>query len=190
MRLAFLIFGITAFLIANTYHDGKYTAYIQSYQKYLKMAMFGFIGLSIYIFIRKHPSESKGLFTHAHNIIKYMPIDNGTSDLLTPFLDFTNARNSLKNIYNPNVPVQNNSPQMKRMLNSGGTNKRSVSETKKKYVASQQGWKCAHCQSVLDATFEVDHKVDLQYGGTNDVTNLHALCRNCHGKKGMMGRIQ
>ena len=190
MKLAFLIFGITAFLIANTYHDGKYTTYIQSYQKYLKMAMFGFIGLSIYIFIRKHPSESKGLFTYARNIIKYMPIDNGTSDLLTPFLDFTNARNSLNEIYNPNIPVQNNSPQMKRMLNSGGTNKRSVSETKKKYVASQQGWKCAHCQSVLDATFEVDHKVDLQYGGTNDVTNLHALCRNCHGKKGMMGRIQ
>ena len=109
---------------------------------------------------------------------------------LTPFLDFTNARNSLNNIYNPNIPVQNNSPQMKRMLNSGGTNKRSVSETKKKYVASQQGWKCAHCQAVLDATFEVDHKVDLQYGGSNDVSNLHALCRNCHGKKGMMSRIQ
>ena len=38
--------------------------------------------------------------------------------------------------------------------------KRSVSETKKKYVASQQGWKCAGCSSQLDATFEVDHKLD------------------------------
>ena len=52
MKLALLIFGITGFLIANTYYDGKYTIYIQSYQKYMKMAMFGFIGLSIYIFIR------------------------------------------------------------------------------------------------------------------------------------------
>ena len=192
MKLALLIFGITGFLIANTYYDGKYTIYIQSYQKYMKMAMFGFIGLSIYIFIRKHPSESTGLFAHARNMIKYMPIDRGTTDLLTPFLDFTSANNSLNEMYNPNVPVQNNSPQMKRMLHSGGGNasKRSVSETKKKYVASQQGWKCGDCQSVLDATFEVDHKVDLQYGGSNEVTNLRALCRNCHGKKGMMGRMQ
>ena len=191
MKLALLIFGITGFLMANTYYDGKYTAYIQNYQKHMKIAMFGFIGLSIYVFIRKHPSESKGLFTHAHNIIKYMPVDKGTSDLLTPFFDFTNARNSLNEMYNPNAPVQNNTPQMRRMMNSGGSSsKRSVSETKKKYVASQQGWKCAGCSSVLDATFEVDHKIDLQYGGNNQVTNLHALCRNCHGKKGMMNRIR
>ena len=43
MKLALLIFGITGFLMANTYYDGKYTAYLQSYQKHMKMAMFGFI---------------------------------------------------------------------------------------------------------------------------------------------------
>jgi 5-methylcytosine-specific restriction endonuclease McrA len=70
------------------------------------------------------------------------------------------------------------------MMNSGkhGT-KRSVSETKKKYVASNQDWKCGNCQSQLDHTFEIDHKVRLEYGGGNDVQNLIALCRNCHGKK-------
>ena len=77
-------------------------------------------------------------------------------------------------------------PQMKRMLNSGLNNvkhKRSVSESKKKYVASQQGWKCAMCANILDATYEVDHKVDLQYGGSNHVSNLAALCPNCHRRK-------
>ena len=43
---------------------------------------------------------------------------------------------------------------MKRMLNSGNTNKRSVSESKKKYVAASQNWKCGKCQKILDATFE------------------------------------
>ena len=120
-----------------------------------------------------------------------MPVDKGTTDLLTPFFDFTNARNSLNEMYNPSISMTNNSPQMKRMINSGNnTTKRSVSETKKKYVASQQGWKCADCKSVLDATFEVDHKIDLQYGGSNHVSNLSALCRNCHGKKGMMNKIR
>ena len=61
--------------------------------------------------------------------------------------------------------------------------KRSVSETKKKFVASTQNWKCGDCQQQLSAWFEVDHKVRLEYGGSNHIDNLVALCRECHGKK-------
>lgn len=61
--------------------------------------------------------------------------------------------------------------------------KRSVSETKKKYVAAQQGWKCGNCQRQLPAWFEVDHKVRLEHGGSNHIDNLVALCRDCHGEK-------
>ena len=61
--------------------------------------------------------------------------------------------------------------------------KRNVSESKKKYIASSQKWSCAHCQQMLDNTYEVDHVIPLYKGGTNDLTNLEALCRNCHGKK-------
>jgi len=61
--------------------------------------------------------------------------------------------------------------------------KRSVSETKKKFVASQQDWKCDSCKQKLSAWFEVDHKLRLGFGGTNHISNLVALCRECHGKK-------
>ena len=61
--------------------------------------------------------------------------------------------------------------------------KRSVGQTKKKYVASLQNWKCGHCLDQLTAWFEVDHTIRLEYGGSNDLSNLVALCRNCHGKK-------
>lgn len=61
--------------------------------------------------------------------------------------------------------------------------KRSVSETKKKYVAAQQGWKCGHCNKQLPAWFEVDHKIRLEHGGSNHIDNLVALCRDCHGEK-------
>ena len=64
--------------------------------------------------------------------------------------------------------------------------KRSVSETKKKYVASMQDWKCGQCNKKLTHTFEVDHKIRLDHGGGNDVTNLVALCRECHGEKTAM----
>jgi hypothetical protein len=79
------------------------------------------------------------------------------------------------------------SPAERRVLNSGkGSSKRSVSETKKKYVAAQQGWKCGDCQRQLPAWFEVDHVIALEHGGSNHVDNLVALCRDCHGKKTAM----
>ena len=50
--------------------------------------------------------------------------------------------------------------------------------------------KCGKCGNMLDATFEVDHKIELQDGGTNHVDNLWALCPNCHRQKGLMNKIQ
>ena len=182
MKINLWIFLITAFLIANTYYDGKFTEYLTKGKKYYKMATFGFVGLSIYLFINKNPGESKNLVKHATDLIKYMPIDSNTSDMLTPLFDFTNARQKINQMGQSNINIQM-TPQTKRMLHSGGTAKRCVSETKKKYVASKQGWKCNSCGQQLNHTFQVDHKLDLQFGGSNEVSNLAALCNNCHAEK-------
>jgi 5-methylcytosine-specific restriction endonuclease McrA len=60
---------------------------------------------------------------------------------------------------------------------------RRVSEAVKKRVASSQSWKCAECEVMLPSCYEVDHVIPLWKHGSNDVTNLRALCRNCHGCK-------
>jgi len=193
MKAGLMILGITAFLVVNTYYDGKYTKILSINQKYFKMAMFGFVGFSLYLLIKKNPGGSKSMLQHANTLIKYMPVDKDTADLISPIFDFTNAKNSLDSLSeNQNYAAYNDdSPQTKRMLNSGGnTTTRSVSETKKKYVAAQQGWKCNNCATQLNHTFEVDHKVDLRYGGTNHVSNLVALCRNCHGEKTMQNKLE
>lgn len=62
---------------------------------------------------------------------------------------------------------------------------RKVSEQLKKSVAANQKWLCAICGELLQATYEVDHILALENGGDNNVNNLQALCRNCHGKKTM-----
>ena len=179
MRMNLLIFGITAFLIVDTYYDGHYTKMFSVHKKYLKILMYGSIGLSLYVFMKKHPNESRSMLTHASDLIKHLPVDRNTADLITPL--FTMTKPSLQ----PTI-----APQMKRMLQSGGnSSKRSVSETKKKFVASRQSWKCAKCNSQLSATFEVNHKIGLQHGGSNHVDNLEALCRNCHGEKTMMNHL-
>ena len=179
MKFELLIFGLTAFFIANTYQDGKYVTLLKSWKKYYQMAGIAFAGVSAYAFIKKYPTHSRSLFDHANGIIKYMPIDKEAGDLLTPFLSMS------KNYVSGQEGVNNDmAPQQKRMLNSGkqGT-KRSVSETKKKFVAAEQGWKCGGCKQQLPAWFEVDHKMRLDQGGSNHVDNLVALCRDCHGRK-------
>ena len=62
-----------------------------------------------------------------------------------------------------------------RIVHSAEGAGEAVSETKKKYVASNQQWRCNDCQNQLDHTFEVDHIKDLRFGGDNSVDNLVAL---------------
>lgn len=185
MKKELIIFGITGLLIANTYYDGKLLKRINISQKYVKMATFAFAGLSLYVFMRKNPNNSEAFMSSANDMIKMMPISRGTMDMITPFLDFTNNKsfsgvNQVVNEMNGGGMQQ----QVNRIMNSGKTgNKRSVSDAKKKWVAAQQNWRCADCQKQLPAWFEVDHTIRLENGGTNEVSNLSALCRECHGKK-------
>ena len=75
-----MILGITAFLVINTYYDGKYTKMLAINQKYFKMAMFGFVGFSLYLLIKKNPNGSKSMLQHANTLIKYMPVDKETAE--------------------------------------------------------------------------------------------------------------
>lgn len=74
------------------------------------------------------------------------------------------------------------------MIRREGCEKRNVSEAAKKRVAALQRWNCAACCELLDATFEVDHVVALWRGGSNDASNLQALCPRCHREKTFVER--
>jgi hypothetical protein len=159
-----------------------------SYKKYIQMATIALVAFSLYIMIKRNPLQTKNLLLYANNAVKYMPIDKTSMDVISPIFDFTNTNKSFMENFNSDLnPNHNFNTHEQRILNSGhkGT-KRSVSETKKKYVASGQNWKCGDCGIKLPGWFEVDHKIRLEHGGGNDVGNLVALCRECHGKKTAM----
>jgi len=192
MRIELVIFGITAFLIFNIYTDGKYVKMLPHFKKYYQMAAIGAGGFLHYYLIKKNPLSTGAMLSTTQEYLKYMPIDRNSSKIISPILDFTAKQeyNQDQTTYGgsiPILPVQHISTEQK-ILNSGKVQpgqriKRSVSETKKKFVASRQGWKCGECQDQLNAWFEVDHKIRLEHGGSNHVDNLVALCRECHGKK-------
>ena len=124
----------------------------------------GIAGIGLYMMIQR--STTLNQVKIFDNFIKIIPIDKSSKDMITPFLSGNNEET---------IPT--------RMLSSGKHSKRSVSEVKKKVIASRQNWTCNDCRETLTAWFEVDHIQRLDRGGTNEIDNLVALCRNCHGKK-------
>ena len=203
MRIEIILFLITAFLVGNIYTDGKYYKLLLSWKKYYQMAGIVLGAFVLYWLLKKNPKRAGEMIKTSNEYLKYLPIDHNTSSFISPILDFTAKQsygesvatgaiagasaNPILNLFQPGPTYAE-----KRILQSGGSKtfeipqqktKRSVSETKKKFVASKQNWKCGDCGEQLSAWFEVDHKIRLEYGGSNHIDNLVALCRECHGKK-------
>jgi len=186
MRFEIVLFLVAGFILANIYTDGKYTKLLITNKKYIQMGGVAFATLMVYLLIKKNPLRARDIVNVSNDYIKYLPLDKDTTSVISPILDFTSKQNfydtQMDDGNQPILSVHQNSEN--KLMNSGkkGT-KRSVSETKKKFVASRQQWNCNDCNKQLNAWFEVDHVVRLEHGGSNHIDNLVALCRECHGKK-------
>lgn len=198
MRFEILLFGVVAFLVTNTYYDGKLIQMATSplNRKYYQMAAIALGGIMLYVFVKKMPGKAYEMIATSNDYLRYLPVDRQTASFVSPILDFTTRHEIAQNqrqFFSPLSAMQQNAE--RKITQSGGVvvggnqptpvvkTKRSVSESKKKYVAWRQGWKCGECGNQLTAWFEVDHKIRLEYGGSNHVDNLVALCRECHGHK-------
>jgi hypothetical protein len=172
MNTNLIIVLITAGLIYNTYHENFLFKSFQTHKKYYKILFIALVGLGFYVTANKNPHNAYMSINAAKQFLEVAPIDRNAKSMFQPFLQTNND------------PIQRS---IQRIQSSGKTSsKRSVSESKKKFVAANQNWKCGKCKQQLTAWFEVDHTKRLDQGGTNDVSNLVALCRNCHGEKTTM----
>lgn len=182
MKLEVLLILAVAFVLYDTYYGKGYLKYLYTLKKHVKTitVLVGILG--VYLMLKKNPSNFQKILLNANQLVTTLPMSSDTGGgrvggpfgFLNPYSEFTQGGND--------TPFY-----VKKILASGkGATKRSVSETKKKYVASSQDWKCGGCGKKLNAWFEVDHKVRLEYGGGNEVENLVALCRECHGEKTAM----
>ena len=203
MRIELILLFGAGFIMANIYTEGKYFKKLLEGKKYYQMIGVAAGALTLYWLIKKDPRKAKDIITTSNEYLKYLPIDQNSSRILSPVLDFTGGaltgvattaveggnnmfmQNPIVKMFSsPNSEENRQRVQENRMTQSGKkATKRSVSETKKKFVASRQNWKCGDCNNQLTAWFEVDHKIRLEYGGSNHIDNLVALCRECHGKK-------
>ena len=197
MRWELLLIIVAGVWIGNVYTDGKFLTKILSYKKYYHMGAIFLGACTLFWLLKKDPKRASRIIEHSNEYLKYLPVDKNTSSIISPILDFTS-----KQSYSQNMPYGNTASgksfsvldmfkptpvpeSFEPVTMTGGkkATKRSVSETKKKFVASSQNWKCGDCEEQLSAWYEVDHKIRLEYGGSNNIDNLVALCRDCHGRK-------
>lgn len=197
MRIELVIMAIAGLVAANIYTEGRYLKLVMHYKKYWQIAGVAFGGMVLCWMLRGDPAKTKDMLETTQSYLKYMPLDSQTSSILNPILDFTTKR-----VYSsggggggaqrPVVALDGLSDIPTGSMDGGSSGqrfKRSVSETKKKFVAARQKWMCKECGTMLTATYEIDHIVRLDRGGSNHVDNLAALCPNCHRQKTMVENL-
>ena len=219
MRIELWILLIAVVWVANVYTDGKYLKMMYKWKKLYQIGGIILGALFLYFLIKKNPMKTGEILRISNDYLKYLPMDKNSTSFISPILDFTSRQNLYAGAgaagastlagtgASPSFPVARMPPTQQfvqvnqensgsnatggsRLMNSGkNSNKRSVSETKKKFVASRQNWHCGHCNKQISAWFEVDHKIRLEYGGDNHIDNLVALCRECHGEKTAMENL-
>lgn len=191
MRIELVILLVGGVLAYNVYTDGKLFKTVMSYKKYYTIGGIVLGALTLTWLFRKNPVQATEMLYTTNEYLKYFPVDGGTSKMLSPILDFTLKRNGgggqqMNGGYGQiREPVTRQQPIV--AVDSDGSIrqrfKRSVSESKKRFVAARQNWLCEKCGNMLQATYEIDHIVRLDRGGSNDVSNLSALCVSCHKNK-------
>ena len=65
------------------------------------------------------------------------------------------------------------------------SNRYSFTQMERNAIASYYDYKCNVCQIDLQdlRDIDIDHIIPLAFAGTNNITNLQPLCKNCHKEK-------
>lgn len=109
-------------------------------------------------------------------------------DKITKMLN--NKRNNKLNFPGPDNNINQNNDiknkQKKRKRRQYIIHKNTLTNTDKWNVQMRQNFHCNLCKkhfAKIGIPPDADHIVPLQYGGTNNYSNIQSLCKNCHSWK-------
>lgn len=61
--------------------------------------------------------------------------------------------------------------------------RKKISKEMRQHLVEKQQKLCGECKLGLSLYFQIDHIIGLQFGGTDDESNLRAICCECHAIK-------
>ena len=213
MRIEIIILAVGSLMAYNVYTDGKILKTLLSYKKYYTIGGIVVGALVLCWLFRSHPGKATAMLYTTNEYLKYMPVDGGAGRILSPILDFTmkntyrgGGANGLGGSYSLDSGASSfagsggGAGEGATVGSAGGGYavgeatgqrrfKRSVSESKKRFVSARQNWLCKKCGNMLPATYEIDHVVRLDRGGSNEVSNLESLCPSCHRSKTLLENL-
>ncbi len=81
--------------------------------------------------------------------------------------------------------VQSEKPETKKKDKKPAKPRRkSLRKAEKTMILESQHYQCAGCKMDISTMPQhFDHRIPLALGGSNDLTNIQAMCPNCHAKK-------
>ena len=171
----YLVLVVTVAIACNHYFDNRlFSSIYRKYQKYFNILLILAVGVFIFYSLQMQSERWRHMIDKTN---RYLPEDMQRA--IHPVLDFTDKHFGEQVMA---ASAMRHTP----MATDRVKVMRNVTEKTKKLVAGGQGWKCAMCYEVLPPTYEVDHIMRLEFGGNNDISNLQALCPNCHRLKTMM----
>lgn len=156
----------------------------------LFIVILGIIGLEnpkVLANLSKNLGTARGIILNIMYLLPFVMVFFNVDSLSKWINNKTSNNLNLDRAYNKSHSHWSKDPQARKKYKAKQLRK--VSESTKKVVASNQKWRCFMCHNLLDYSYEIDHNTPLFLGGTNHISNLHALCRNCHGKKTIMEKI-
>ena len=150
------------------------------YRYFGKIALLILILIILFVINYKFNNIILRTYNHFTGISKTIVVFVSMLSIIAPALVYDIP--FFKSFSNPNQQ-RNEQPLLQQPSKFRTKLVRNVPESVKKYVAANQYWKCKKCNNLLDETYEIDHIIALEDNGSNNLKNLQALCRNCHGKK-------
>lgn len=66
-----------------------------------------------------------------------------------------------------------------KRLNNKRVKRKQFPQVIRNSVCSRQNWTCRCCKELLGECIIIDHMLPLCFGGSNDISNLQALCPQC-----------
>lgn len=92
--------------------------------------------------------------------------------------------------YNPNYYSSEKSKKKKRIrdlrrraLKQNADIKERINIDVLNKILEKYNYKCAYCKKDCSNKYEIDHKIPLSKGGTNDISNLALSCSHCNRSK-------